>query len=161
MQYYPTQTSYQIHWIYYRGGHANVKAVFCWTVKAYASFQKKWVYHGGGHANLKSPYIAICILPSGNLTLANRSHTTTVILWSIPTGSAWFQLSGMCVLLWRIWCIDLRFQQITKNRSADSGQRDAWNVIFGIPWHIFCKNVPCLKKYARFLLKPTIPDQKH
>ena len=80
MQYYPTQASYQNHCIYHRGGHANVKQYFAGRLKRMRLFKKKWVYHGGGHANLKSPYITICVLPSGDLTLANRSHTTTVIL---------------------------------------------------------------------------------
>ena len=41
MQYYPTQTSYQNHCIYHRGGHANVEIIFRWTVKTHPSYQKK------------------------------------------------------------------------------------------------------------------------
>ena len=162
MQYYPTQTSYQNHCIYHRGGHANLKIIFRWTVKTHPSYQKKWVYHGGGHANLKSPYITICVLPSGNLTLANRSHTTTVILWSIPTGFA-FQSSGMFVLLWRIWCIDLRFQQIKEHQSADSGFWTAGRVkcdIWDSVTHILQK--PAIFEEIRaFLVEPIISDQTH
>ena len=78
---------------------------------------------------------------------------------TVPAGLAWHVRGKKCKSLWRIWCIDVRFRRIPKNRSADFEQQNTWNVIFGIPWHIFYKNFSFLKKIARFRLKPTIPDR--
>ena len=78
---------------------------------------------------------------------------------TVPAGLAWHVRGEKCKALWRIWCIDVRFRQIPKNQSADFEQQNTWNVIFGIPRHIFYRNVQFLKKIARFWLKPTIPDR--
>ena len=36
----------------------------------------------------------------------------------------------------------MHFRQILKNRTVDFAQQNIWNVIFGIPWTIFYKNLP-------------------
>ena len=74
---------------------------------------------------------------------------------TVPAGLARHAWCKKCKSLFRIRCIDLRFQQITQNQSTDFEQQNTWNVLFGIPWHI-------LKKIMSFVKNSwQISDQNH
>ena len=73
-----------------------------------------------------------------NIELCTKTH----IQKPVPAGLARHVRDEKCKSVWRIWCIDVRFRQITKYHSTDSEHQNAWNVIFWIWWHMFYKNVP-------------------